>query len=149
MSRWGDGLLNTALVALGLVVIVLLYGLASRTFSPRTTPAREAESGATLTDPIQVEVRNAAGVTDLAQRTTEYLRRRGFDVIEMGNAERRGTSAVRILNGTPGYARRVSQTLGIAEGRIEEGEARDYDPDVVVFIGLDYRSLTPFEMTED
>ena len=38
-ARVADGLLNLALAGAGLAVLALLYGLAARTFVPRTDPA--------------------------------------------------------------------------------------------------------------
>ena len=145
-ARLVDGLLNVALIGVGLLVAVLLYGLLTRTFSPRTTPTRDAaltigaEPGA---DPIQVEVRNAAGVDGLAREATAFLRRRGFDVVEVGNAPRREESAVVVRAGTEAYARRVGAALGIEA--VESGvPPADYDPDVAVHIGADYARLAPF-----
>lgn len=145
-ARFVDGLLNAALVGVGLLVAVLLYGLVSRTFSPSTTPTRDAapvlgvEPGS---DPIQVEVRNASGVSGLARETTAYLRRRGFDVVEVGNAPAREASAVVVRAGTRTYAERVGAALGIES--VETGpDPTDYDPDVAVHIGADYAGLTPF-----
>src|SRR5690606_41590127 len=65
MSRVANALLNAALFGAGLAVLVLLYGLATRTFTPRTAPVREATTAALEGDVIQVEVRNGAGEAGL------------------------------------------------------------------------------------
>ncbi len=141
-------MLNVALVGVGLLVVVLLYGLLTRTFVPRTTPTRDveltigAEPGA---DPIQVEVRNAVGVDGLGRDVTAFLRRRGFDVVEVGDAPAREESAVEVRAGTEAYAQRVAAALGVPEEHISApGPLADYDPDVAVFIGADYSGLAPF-----
>lgn len=142
-----DALLNVALIGVFLLVGVLLYGLVTRTFSPRTTPTRDsavmAEPGA---DPIQVEVRNAAGADGIAREAMVFLRRRGFDVVEVGNAaELRTASAVVVRAGTDDYARRVAAALDLPADRVEPGgPLADYDPDVAVFLGSDYTLLAPF-----
>ena len=147
-SRTVDVLLNIALVAVVLLVGVLLYGLVTRTTAPRTTPTRDAaaslgeEPGA---DPIQVEIRNAIGVDGLGRQATTFLRRRGFDVVEVGNAPRREASAVLVRAGTEAYARRVAAAMGLPDDRVEPGgPLADYDPDVAVYIGADYPNLAPF-----
>jgi len=147
-ARIVDVLLNVALVGVGLLVAVLLYGLLTRTFVPRTTPTRDAvvtvgaEPGA---DPIQVEVRNAVGVDGLGRETTAFLRRRGFDVVEVGNAPLREETAVEVRAGTEAYAERVAAALGIPADRVSStGPLADYDPDVAVFIGADFADLAPF-----
>ena len=47
MSRTANVLLNVALFGAGLAVLVLLYGLATRTFTPRTAPARDPAGAGT------------------------------------------------------------------------------------------------------
>ena len=148
-TRIVDGLLNVALVGVALLVLVLLYGLLTRTFSPRTTPTREPASALGVepgADPIQVEVRNAAGADGIARETTTYLRRRGSDVIDFGNADSlRQSSAVVVRAGTEDYARRVAAALSLSEERVESGgPIADYDPDVAVYLGRDYARLAPF-----
>ena len=146
--RLVDGLLNVALVGVGLLVLVLLYGLVTRTFTPRTTPLRDAPiaTDGPRADPIQVEVRNAVGVDGLGREATAYLRRRGFDVVAVGNATYREESAVVVRAGTEDYARRVAAALGAPDGAIENaGPVADYDPDVEVLIGADYATLSPFQ----
>ena len=152
-TRIVDVLLNVALVGVGLLVLVLLYGLLTRTLSPRTTPTRDAvlASGETPgSDPIQVEVRNAAGADGIARETTAFLRARGFDVVEVGNAsDAREQSAVVIRAGTETYAKRVAAALALPESRVENGGAvADYDPDVSVYLGADYATLAPFRETD-
>ncbi|MEL7374177.1 MAG: LytR C-terminal domain-containing protein [Pseudomonadota bacterium] len=147
-TRIVDTLLNAALIGVGLLVAVLLYGLLTRTFAPRTTPTRDAEltlGAEPGADPIQVEVWNAIGVDGLARETTAFLRSRGFDVVEVGNAEQRDESIVQVRAGTEAYAERVAAALGLSDERVEAtGPLADYDPDVAVYIGADYIALTPF-----
>ena len=147
-TRIVDALLNVALVGVALLVLVLLYGLLTRTLSPRTTPTRDAvalgeEPGV---DPIQVEVRNAAGADGIARQTTAFLRRRGFDVVEVGNAtDAREQSVVVVRAGTEAYAQRVAAALALSTDRVENsGPVADYDPDVSVYLGADYATLAPF-----
>lgn len=147
-ARAGDLLLNVALVAAGILVLVLLYGLGTRTFTPRTVPVREVDSveiAQVRQDPIQVEVRNASGTDGAAARTMAYLRRRGFDVVEVGNAPPQPLSTVVVRAGTEAYARSVAGALGIDPSQIEsDGPHLDYDPDVAVYLGMDHSELTPF-----
>ena len=139
-QRLGDGLLNVALVGGGLLVLVLLYGFAARALTPRTTPTRADEHGR-----IKVEVRNAAGADGIAADATAHLRRRGFDVVGVGNAERRATSRVLVRAGTAEDARRVAGALGLDPGAVETGgPTNDYALDVTLDLGADYGALAPF-----
>ena len=142
-------MLNVALVAAGVLVLVLLYSLGTRWLTPRTVPVREADplvvAPDVAPDPIQVEVRNASGTDGAAARTMTYLRRRGFDVIEVGNAPLQPLSTVVVRAGTEAYARNVAGALGIDPSQIEtEGPHLDYDPDVAVYLGQDHSELIPF-----
>lgn len=141
-SRFSGVLLNAALVVGALVVAALVYGLATRVFTPRTTPTRSDEQMAR----VQVEVLNAAGADGLAGRTTDYLRRRGFDVVEIGNAAGRDTTTVLVRSGTALDARHVAQALGLGDDRVVTGgPTTDYSLDVTLFVGADYPSLAPFD----
>ena len=140
-SRWSGALLNVAIAAGVVVVAALVYGLVTRSFTPRTSPER-AGGGSR----VQVEVRNAAGVDGLAGRTTDYLRRRGFDVVEIGNAAARDTTTVLVRSGTALDARHVAQALGLGDDRVVTGgPTADYSLDVTLFVGADYPTLTPFD----
>ena len=141
-SRLSSAALNVALGAGALLLAVLLWGLATRVFTPRTTPTRADES----LSRIQVEVRNAAGVDGLARQTREYLIRRGFDVVEVGNAERRDTTTVLVRSGTALDARHVAQALGLGDTRVVTGgPTTDYTLDATLYVGADYRQLSPFD----
>lgn len=141
-ARRSDALLNVALAVGAVVVLALAYGLVSRVFTPRTTPTR---AGAEMSR-VQVEVLNAAGVDGLAGRTTDYLRRRGFDVVEVGNGPRRDTTTVLVRSGTALDARHVAQALGLGDSRVVTGgPTTDYSLDVTLFVGADYPSLSPFD----
>lgn len=147
-SQLTDGLLNVALVIGGVVVLVLLYGFASRAFLPRTTPTRTAtEATPAANSRIKVEVRNAAGVDGLAASATSHLRRRGFDVVEVGNAASADTSRVLVRSGTALDARHVAQALGLGPEAVQTGgPTNDYALDVTVTLGADYPTLAPFDI---
>ncbi|MEM1117614.1 MAG: LytR C-terminal domain-containing protein [Bacteroidota bacterium] len=147
-SRLTDGLLNVALVVGGVVVLVLLYGFASRTFLPRTTPTRAGtEAAPTANSRIKVEVRNGAGVNGLAAEATAHLRRRGFDVVEVGNATPADTSRVLVRSGTALDARHVAQALGLGPEAVQTGgPINDYSLDVTVTLGADYPDRAPFDL---
>ncbi len=140
-------LLNAAIAAAAVVVIVLVYGLATRAFVPRTDPIRVENPGELLGDRIQVEVRNGVGESGLASTATQYLRSRGFDVVENGNHSEFGVDSSFVIDrvGNSGAAQRVAAALGLSIDRIQEDIREDYYLDVSVILGGDYQSLEPFE----
>lgn len=141
-----NALLNAAIVAAAAVVIVLVYGLATRAFVPRTDPIREDNPGQLLGDRIQVEIRNGVGESGLASTATHYLRSRGFDVVESGNHTTFGIDSSFVVDriGNPQAAQRVAAALGLSMERVREDIREDYFLDVSVILGNDYLSLEPF-----
>lgn len=145
-GRVADGLLNAGLIAGAVLVGILLYGLVTRTVTPRTTPTRAAAAPVPGGARIQVELLNAAGIDGLAAAATAHLRRRGFDVLQIGNAPAQDTSAVWVRAGTPTDGRHVAAALGLPDRAVATDTVRtDYDPDVSVRLGRDYLTYAPFE----
>lgn len=90
---------------------------------------------------IRVEVRNGAGLPGAAERVTGLLRRRGFDVVDFGNADRFDHERTHVLDriGHPGYARDVAAVLrGVP---IESAPDSSLYLDVTVMIGHDLEEV--------
>jgi hypothetical protein len=146
-TRVKNGLLNAGLLVVGLSVMVLLYGLVTRTLVPSPDPQRSSGSTDLVGSIIQVEVRNGAGIDHLAAETTHYLRERGFDVVNVGNyksfQKRRSVVIDRV--GDPEAARKVAEALGLPTDRVRQEIRRQYYLDASVIIGHDYEQLRPFQ----
>lgn len=140
--------LNTALVVLGLVVVLLLYALGVRATTPRTDPSRASESTPLVGQIIQVEVRNGCGIDHLARETTTFLRDRGFDVVEMGNhttfEQQRSLVIDRI--GDLESARKVAKALGLPPDRVQQDIDKRLYLDASIIIGHDYEEMRPFSL---
>ena len=87
---------------------------------------------------VRVEVLNAGGRADMARRATDLLRRRGFDVVYFGNAERFDQDTSQVLDrvGRSATARAVADALGISRVRSEPD--RNLYLDVTVRLGSDW-----------
>ena len=149
-GRIKNGLLNTGLLVVGLGVMVLLYGLVTRTLTPSPDPQRSDETTKLVGSIIQVEVRNGAGVDQLAAQTTHYLRERGFDVVDVGNYSsfQQERSVVIDRVGDLEAARKVAEALGLPTDRVRQDIRRQYYLDASVIIGHDYKQLRPFQNQE-
>ncbi len=151
MASWStrvrNGLLNALLLVGGLGVMVLLYGLVTRTFNAPPSPQRTPESTELVGTIIQVEVLNGAGVDRLAAEATHYLRDRGFDVVDVGNYRTFEQEQSVIIDrvGDPEAARKVAEALGLPTDRIRQEIRRQYYLDASVVIGHDYEQLQPFQ----
>lgn len=152
MATWGARLrnaaLNAALGVLGLVVVFLLYALVLRAVTPRTDPSRVSESTPLVGQIIQVEVRNGCGVDHLAAEATQFLRDRGFDVVEVGNHssfdQQRSLVVDRI--GDLQSARKVAKALGLPPDRVRQNIDKRLYLDASVIIGHDYDEMRPFSL---
>ena len=149
-ERIKNGLLNAGLLVVGLGVMVLLYGLVTRTLTPSPDPQRSDETTKLVGSIIQVEVRNGAGVDQLAAQTTHYLRERGFDVVDVGNYSsfQQERSVVIDRVGDLEAARTVAEALGLPTDRVRQDIRRQYYLDASVVIGHDYKQLRPFQNQE-
>jgi len=104
------------------------------------------EEEISVQDPsYQIDVQNGCGVEDVAFQITQYLRAKGFDVIDYGNY---GTTVKEsfIIDhvGKPDTARLIAKVLGIDERKIIRSKSKYYNEFTVV-IGMDYIMLKPFK----
>jgi hypothetical protein len=87
---------------------------------------------------IRVEVLNASSVQGLARRATFFLRDRGFDVVESGNAaEKHDSTIVLDRSHNPEWARLVANAMDGAP--VAEAPDSTRYVDVTVLIGPSWR----------
>lgn len=141
-----NGLLNIAVLLLGFAVMLLVYAFVTRTTTSRSDPTRAANPTGLVGEIIQVEVRNGAGVDFLAAEVTQFLRERGFDVVEVGNYSSFNQEHSVVIDrvGDLESAKKVAAALGIPAARVRQDIRTDYYLDASVVIGEDYRTLLPF-----
>lgn len=136
-------LLNSAIGFLSVLLLILIIALATRLIFPRIVSERSVQDPALISDVIQMEVLNGAGIPGLATRYTSSLRQFGFDVVETGNFDHFNVinSMVISRNGEMENARRVARAIGISEQFILREESPDFYLDVTLVIGADFESL--------
>lgn len=139
--------MNIGLVLAGLVVVVLLYALVTRTLAPRVDPNRGDNPAGLVGEILQVEVRNGCGVSGLAAGMTKYLRRKGFDVVEVGDHSTFDVAHSMVIDrvGDLEAAKKIAVVLGIAEENVHQEISEDYYLDASIVIGKDYEALIPFQ----
>lgn len=133
---------------LGLLVLLLGYGLIERNVVRPHVDARVERSDMFVKagEHIQVNVVNACGANGVAQKFTEFLRARKFDVPEYGT-DRELTAFSKVIDriGDPISARKVAYALGISPERIETDIDSSLYLRATVLIGQDYESLRPMK----
>jgi hypothetical protein len=129
------------------MAVVLLVIIASAVISRQVTgtvfgigTAGQAPTGVR----VRVQVLNATNSRGLAQRATDLLRDRGFDVVDVGtNREKMDSTLVLDRSSHPEWASRVAAALGGARVLPRPDTTRYLD--VTVLIGSDWRPpVQPF-----
>jgi hypothetical protein len=141
--QWKSAGSNGLFILFGLIVIVLAYSFINRIFIDPPVNAETNRGGKTHT--IQLDVLNGSGTPRLGQRFTDYLRARGFDVVEMGNFKESGVELTRVIDrsGDLTAARQVAEALGVPKARVIQQIDKNAYLDVSVVIGKDFKSLKP------
>ena len=131
-----------ALGAAALVVLVFLGSFVWRMVNPPVLPYVESEGPHAV---IQVNVVNASGLNGAGRRTLEFLRKRGFDVVELSTAGVLLDSSVVIDRvGDRASALKVALVLGVADSLVISNIDSMLFVRSSVIIGKDLPSLTPF-----
>ena len=139
-SRFGRAMTRVFITVTALVIAVYLIPISNRVVE---RSAEDTAYSAPTDGEIQVQVLNGCGEPELALRVARYLRVRGCDVVEMGNADHFHYRTTRVIDksGDPEAARRVRDALGAGE--------ISFDPDstllldVTVVIGADCVPFPP------
>jgi hypothetical protein len=130
------------------VVAFLGYGLVERNILRPKVDARVERTDLYVKagETIQVNVVNACGVNGMAQRFTEFLRARRFDVPEYGTSQTiEPVSRVIDRIGDPLSAQKVAYALGISPARIDTEIDSSLFLRATVVIGSDYHTLRPMK----
>ena len=139
------------LILAGLVALSFLFAPGSRMFNQRADALREENTGILVGDVIQVEVLNGCGVSGLAGDMTQYLRDRGFDVVEVGDLEVYDQEYTVVYDriGNLESAKKLARAIGITEERVVQDIKLDEYLDASVVIGKDYATLSPFYSAQE
>jgi hypothetical protein len=142
-SRLRSFLINAGIFTLILTAVFLTYSLVMRTtVRPPVDPTKDE---AVLSEVIQIDVLNGCGVGGVATKFTDFLRSRGYDVVEMGNYRTFDVAESMVIDraGNLENARKVAYALGIKESNVIQQINLDYFLDVTVVVGKDYENLRP------
>jgi len=137
--------LNVAICLLLLINLALIFSLLYKFFrSPSVETVKITESPLEEEKIIQVEVLNGCGVTRLARRFADYLRKLDFDVVNIGNYKSYDVDKTIVIDRRSmdmRYALKVAQALGVQDNSVLAILNKDLYLDVSVIIGKDYKKL--------
>ena len=95
---------------------------------------------------VQVEVLNGCGVSGIADKATDFLRKNNFDVVQTGNYSSFNMDKSLVIDrtGNKANAEKVASALGIDKKNIVQQINNDYLLDCSIVIGKDYFQLKPY-----
>jgi len=145
-GRFGRAMTRLFIAATGLLIAIYLIPISNRVVERN---ADDTAYSAPAGGEIQVQVLNGCGEPELALRVARYLRARGCDVVEMGNADHFHYRTTRVVakSGDPEAARRVRDALGAGEVAVDPDSTLLLD--VTVVIGADCVPFPPPGAGED
>ncbi|MBL7973642.1 MAG: LytR C-terminal domain-containing protein [Candidatus Kapabacteria bacterium] len=133
-------------VALFLLLVVLSAFFVKRMFFTPPIEATIHNESSNVTQVIQVNVVNASGEQGVAKKAMDYLRHRGFDVIEISNSsEQQTTSEVLDRVGDSIMVHQVAYAMGISSSHISTELDTNMYLHATILIGTDYPALKPFK----
>ncbi len=140
--------LNIIIGVLTVIVCFLAYSFVTNTFVEKPVDWKTQADGRTAEgDVIQLDVLNGCGASGAAQKFTDFLRKRNFDVVQSANYKTFDVERSLVIDRTGhlNNARKVAYALGIEEQNIVQQINPDYYLHVSVVIGHDYRNLKPLQ----
>lgn len=135
-------ILNSIIIALCLIISFMILSVVTK-FQKTKGPADKESKMKPAADIVQLEVLNGCGVMGVAEKFTEYLRRKNFDVVQVGNYRSFDIDSTMVIDrtGNAANAEKVAGCIGIDESSIIQQINNDYFLDVTLIIGKDYGQL--------
>lgn len=140
-------MLNIIIFVLFVVIIYLSYSIFIKLKLDTGEEIVQNNNTKVPAEIIQLEVLNGCGVSGLADRFTDYLRRNGFDVVNKGNYIQFDIENTMVIDriGNIANAKEIAKSLGVDRKNIFTQINDDYFLDVSVIVGADYYNLTPLK----
>ncbi len=100
----------------------------------------EDPKAAASAENARLAVLNGAGIEGLATRSAEFLREKGFNVVEVSNADRMDYAKTLIIDytGNPYTTRYLMEVMGLSQGQILFQAPPNDQVDVAVILGADW-----------
>jgi hypothetical protein len=133
--------LNISIVILSVIIIFLSYSLLNK-LNAFDSPMQNDDS-LMRKEIIQVEVLNGCGIPGIADKITDELRKKKFDVVHTGNYRTFNIDKSIIIDRTGNFAnaKYLADVIGVDGGQVIRQKNKDYLLDVTFIIGKDYKKL--------
>lgn len=145
-------ILNISIIILGVLCLYLLFSLVSNTFLNKSKTAKEIKDSTktTVTNQpnlsVQVDVQNGTGENRVGAIFRDYLKKKGYDVVNLDNYKSSDVYKTIIIDrtGDTRKAQRIAEVLGISSRNIIQQINRDLYLDATIVIGKDFNDLKPY-----
>lgn len=140
--------LNISIILITALCIYLAYSMIMNSTGSRGDNLSDTAKKQITNQPnlsIQINILNATGENRIGARFRDYLKAKGFDVVDMGNykAEVEKTMVLDVI-GDISKAKRVADAVGISHRNVVQQLDKTKYIDATVIIGKDYTELKPF-----
>lgn len=143
-------ILNGAIILFLVIVCYLAFSLINNSIKSDKSVKEITDTTRSLTSQpnlsIQLDVQNGTNENGVAGKFTEYLRKNGIDVVEIGNYKSKDIEKTLVIDrsGDKNKAKKVALTLGVNERNIIQQLNNSLYLDVTVVIGNDFKDLKPY-----
>jgi hypothetical protein len=144
--------LNVTIILLGALCLYLIFSLVTGTFLNKNKTTKDLKDSTKIgvtNQPnlsIQVDVQNGTGENRVGAIFRDYLKRKGYDVVDLGNYKSSDIDKTIIIDrtGDTRKAQRIAEVLGVSGRNIVQQINRDLYLDATIVIGKDYNELRPY-----
>lgn len=139
---------NTVIAIFGIVVLIMLLAFILKMINPKPSDPNLDKNIVknTATEVIQINILNASGIKGIASTAKDYLRSKGFDVVEIGNYIKQVDNSF-ILDrvGDSSSAAKVAFAIGISDTLVKVKIDSTLFVRNSIILGKDYSKLKPFK----
>ena len=144
--------LNIIIIILGAVCVYLVFSLVTNTFlnkNKTTKDIKDSTKTGVTNQPnlsVQVDVQNGTGENRVGAIFRDYLKKKGYDVVDLGNYKSSDVDKTIIIDrtGDTRKAQRIAEVLGVSSRNIIQQINRDLYLDASIVIGKDFNELKPY-----
>jgi hypothetical protein len=145
--------LNSIIIVLVIICFIMLYSV-YKNMSGENQNVQKITGDTAVTKitnqpnlTLQLDVQNGTGENGVAAEFRSFLKKKSFDVVEMGNYKNSDEMRTKIINrrGNKAAAEKVADALGVSKKNIIEQRDSTTLLDVTVIIGKDYINLNPYK----
>ena len=134
---------------LTLVLLIFSYSFIYRIFisPPANSEIILTTNNRQIVHTIQIEILNGTKINGLAKKMMDWLRRRNFDVLNIGNWKNDSLQTTMIYDrlGNITASKNVATALGFADSLVFSKPDSSLLLNTTVIIGNDYKKLNPFK----